>query len=127
MHRRLLYDDYRGVGEPLSEPGEFDDGLVVRGRLLLTLAPPDQAADAHRPLAQGMVLQPFLSFQDGTPSANSKLEVCGRHISTIYCILIDTILFPLSFPPIVFWASGCSAPGCSSADTVSVGQRLDSD
>uniref|UniRef100_A0A8B9KHS8 Alpha-mannosidase n=1 Tax=Astyanax mexicanus TaxID=7994 RepID=A0A8B9KHS8_ASTMX len=69
LHRRLLYDDYRGVGEPLSEPGEFGDGLVVRGRLLLTLTPPETAADAHRPLAQGMVLQPLLSFQDGTPSA----------------------------------------------------------
>ncbi|KAI7795198.1 lysosomal alpha-mannosidase [Triplophysa rosa] len=77
LHRRLLHDDFRGVGEPLSEPGEFNDGLVVRGRLLLTLTPPDQAADTHRPLAQGMVLQPLLSFQDGTPSTNSKLEFSG--------------------------------------------------
>uniref|UniRef100_A0A9J7YIB2 Alpha-mannosidase n=1 Tax=Cyprinus carpio carpio TaxID=630221 RepID=A0A9J7YIB2_CYPCA len=76
LHRRLLYDDYRGVGEPLSEPGDFSDGLVARGRLLLTFTPPDTAADVHRPLAQGMVLQPLLSFQDGTPSANTKLEVC---------------------------------------------------
>uniref|UniRef100_A0A673LWT4 Alpha-mannosidase n=1 Tax=Sinocyclocheilus rhinocerous TaxID=307959 RepID=A0A673LWT4_9TELE len=67
LHRRLLYDDFRGVGEPLSEPGEFFDGLVARGRLLLTLTPPNMAADVHRPLAQGMVLQPLLSFQDGTP------------------------------------------------------------
>uniref|UniRef100_A0A8C1ZA37 Alpha-mannosidase n=1 Tax=Cyprinus carpio TaxID=7962 RepID=A0A8C1ZA37_CYPCA len=64
LHRRLLYDDYRGVGEPLSEPGDFSDGLVARGRLLLTFTPPDTAADVHRPLAQGMVLQPLLSFQD---------------------------------------------------------------
>uniref|UniRef100_A0A8C1PA33 Alpha-mannosidase n=1 Tax=Cyprinus carpio TaxID=7962 RepID=A0A8C1PA33_CYPCA len=67
LHRRLLYDDFRGVGEPLSEPGEFFDGLVARGRLLLALTPPKMAADVHRPLAQGMVLQPLLSFQDGTP------------------------------------------------------------
>ncbi|XP_051528161.1 lysosomal alpha-mannosidase isoform X2 [Myxocyprinus asiaticus] len=77
LHRRLLYDDFRGVGEPLSELGEFGDGLVARGRLLLTLTPPDMAADAHRPLAQGMVLQPLLSFQDGTPSASTKLEFSG--------------------------------------------------
>ncbi len=76
LHRRLLYDDFRGVGEPLSEPGEFFDGLVARGRLLLTLTPPNMAADVHRPLAQGMVLQPLLSFQDGTPPTNTKLEVC---------------------------------------------------
>uniref|UniRef100_A0A671T5G0 Alpha-mannosidase n=1 Tax=Sinocyclocheilus anshuiensis TaxID=1608454 RepID=A0A671T5G0_9TELE len=77
LHRRLLYDDFRGVGEPLSEPGEFFDGLVARGRLLLTLTPPNMAADVHRPLAQGMVLQPLLSFQDGTPLANTKLEFTG--------------------------------------------------
>uniref|UniRef100_A0A672MN49 Lysosomal alpha-mannosidase n=1 Tax=Sinocyclocheilus grahami TaxID=75366 RepID=A0A672MN49_SINGR len=81
LHRRLLYDDFRGVGEPLSEPGEFSDGLVARGRLLLTLSPPDTAADVHRPLAQGMVLQPLLSFQDGTPSANTKLEFSGLQTS----------------------------------------------
>uniref|UniRef100_A0A8C1PHA5 Alpha-mannosidase n=1 Tax=Cyprinus carpio TaxID=7962 RepID=A0A8C1PHA5_CYPCA len=77
LHRRLLYDDFRGVGEPLSEPGEFFDGLVARGRLLLALTPPKMAADVHRPLAQGMVLQPLLSFQDGTPLANTKLEFSG--------------------------------------------------
>ncbi|CAM4731854.1 unnamed protein product [Leuciscus chuanchicus] len=77
LHRRLLYDDFRGVGEPLSEPGEFFNGLIARGRLLLTLTPPDTAADVHRPLAQGMVLQPLLSFQDGTPPANTKLEFSG--------------------------------------------------
>lgn len=77
LHRRLLYDDFRGVGEPLSEPGEFAHGLVARGRLLLTLSPPEAAADLHRPLAQSMVLQPLLSFQDGAPSPGTKLEVCG--------------------------------------------------
>ncbi|XP_036420170.1 lysosomal alpha-mannosidase isoform X2 [Colossoma macropomum] len=74
LHRRLLKDDYRGVGEPLSEPGVFGDGLVVRGRLLLTLTPPKTAADSHRPLAQGLVLQPLLSFQEGAPKPTTKLE-----------------------------------------------------
>uniref|UniRef100_A0A8C2A1D1 Alpha-mannosidase n=1 Tax=Cyprinus carpio TaxID=7962 RepID=A0A8C2A1D1_CYPCA len=68
LHRRLLYDDFRGVGEPLSEPGEFFDGLVARGRLLLALTPPNMAADVHRPLAQGMVLQKVdLQEQGGHP------------------------------------------------------------
>ncbi|KAF4094455.1 hypothetical protein AMELA_G00015200 [Ameiurus melas] len=65
VHRRLLCDDNRGVAEPLSEPGEYYDGLAVRGRLLLALTPPSTAADTHRPLGQEMVFQPTLSFQQG--------------------------------------------------------------
>lgn len=65
VHRRLLRDDNRGVAEPLSEPGEYYDGLAVRGRLLLALTPPSTAADTHRPLGQEMVFQPTLSFQQG--------------------------------------------------------------
>uniref|UniRef100_A0A672MJA8 Alpha-mannosidase n=1 Tax=Sinocyclocheilus grahami TaxID=75366 RepID=A0A672MJA8_SINGR len=97
LHRRLLYDDFRGVGEPLSEPGEFSDGLVARGRLLLTLSPPDTAADVHRPLAQGMVLQPLLSFQDGTPSF-SGLQTSlppAVHLLTLSQWDKDTVLIRL--------------------------------
>uniref|UniRef100_A0A672YR33 Alpha-mannosidase n=1 Tax=Sphaeramia orbicularis TaxID=375764 RepID=A0A672YR33_9TELE len=66
LHRRLLYDDVRGVAEPLNETSAiFPEGLVVRGRLLLSLDRPASAADKHRPLAQEMVLQPLLTFTDG--------------------------------------------------------------
>ncbi|MEQ2159382.1 hypothetical protein GOODEAATRI_022294, partial [Goodea atripinnis] len=75
LHRRLLYDDYRGVGEALDEKSEiFPDGLVVRGRLLLSLERPASAADAHRPLAQEVVSQPLLSFTDGDLNQNARLE-----------------------------------------------------
>ncbi|KAG7274498.1 hypothetical protein CRUP_025691 [Coryphaenoides rupestris] len=66
LHRRLLYDDVRGVCEPLNETsGVFPLGLVVRGRLLLSLAPPPLAADAHRPLAQ----ENFSGLQAALPPA----------------------------------------------------------
>lgn len=92
LHRRLLYDDSRGVAEPLNETSDiFPDGLVVRGRLLLSLERPASAADIHRLLAQEMVLQPLLTFTDGDLYPNTKLEV--RHIHSninyfnfnIYC------------------------------------------
>ncbi|KAM9494751.1 LOW QUALITY PROTEIN: lysosomal alpha-mannosidase [Clarias gariepinus] len=72
VHRRLLRDDYRGVAEPLSEPGDYYDGLCVRGRLLLALTPPSAAADAHRPLGQEMVFQPTLSFQQGATNSTTQ-------------------------------------------------------
>ncbi|KAM8880161.1 lysosomal alpha-mannosidase isoform 2-T2 [Spinachia spinachia] len=78
LHRRLLYDDVRGVAEPLNETSSvFPEGLVVRGRLLLSLQRPDGAADAHRPLAQQEVLQPTLSFTDGEPQPNTRLQFSG--------------------------------------------------
>ncbi|XP_038568639.1 LOW QUALITY PROTEIN: lysosomal alpha-mannosidase [Micropterus salmoides] len=75
LHRRLLYDDVRGVGEPLNETSDiFPEGLVVRGRLLLSLDRPPTAADAHRPLAQEVVQQPLLTFIDGDLHPKTRLE-----------------------------------------------------
>ncbi|XP_058862975.1 lysosomal alpha-mannosidase [Acipenser ruthenus] len=65
LHRRLLLDDFRGVGEPLSEPGDYYDGLVVRGRLLVFLSPPEAAAELHRPQAQQEYLQPQILLHPG--------------------------------------------------------------
>ncbi|XP_070684120.1 lysosomal alpha-mannosidase [Pempheris klunzingeri] len=78
LHRRLLYDDVRGVGEPLNETSDiFPEGLVVRGRLLLSLDRPPSAADAHRPLAQQVVLQPLLTFTDGDLHPDTTVEFSG--------------------------------------------------
>ncbi|NXT30603.1 MA2B1 mannosidase, partial [Syrrhaptes paradoxus] len=65
VHRRLLYDDNRGVGEPLEEPGPDNRGLVVRGRHLVLLDPAESAAERHRPLAQELVTAPYAVLAPG--------------------------------------------------------------
>ncbi|XP_057699367.1 lysosomal alpha-mannosidase [Corythoichthys intestinalis] len=78
LHRRLLYDDVRGVAEPLNETSDiFPDGLVVRGCLLLSLDRPSSAADAHRLLAEEAVLQPLLTFTESDLHPNTVLEFSG--------------------------------------------------
>ncbi|XP_068854008.1 lysosomal alpha-mannosidase isoform X2 [Aphelocoma coerulescens] len=66
VHRRLLNDDNRGVGEPLDEPGEDGQGLVVRGRHRLLLDTVAAAADQHRPQAQEMVTSPYVVLAPGS-------------------------------------------------------------
>ena len=62
LHRRLLVDDKRGVGEPLNEPGVLGKGLIVRGKLCVILAPPQASAALHRELGEQLLLEPVLAF-----------------------------------------------------------------
>ncbi|CDQ91797.1 unnamed protein product [Oncorhynchus mykiss] len=104
LHRRLLYDDVRGVGEPLNEMSDiYPEGLVVRGRHLISLSPPATAADTHRPLAQEVVLQPLITFTDGELHPSTRLEFSGLqavlppavHLLTVSQWDQDTVLLRL--------------------------------
>lgn len=63
MHRRLLVDDQRGVGEALLET---DTGDKVRGRHLVILSSVHDAAARHRLLAEEEVLAPQLVLAQGS-------------------------------------------------------------
>lgn len=62
VHRRLLHDDFFGVGEPLNEPGTDGKGLIIRGKHVLQLSTFDEAAVKHREAALAMFLEPIISF-----------------------------------------------------------------
>ncbi|NXI35468.1 MA2B1 mannosidase, partial [Galbula dea] len=78
IHRRLLYDDNRGVGEALNEPGAGGQGLVIRGRHLLLLDTVEAAADRHRPLAQALLTAPYPLLLPGLgPSPSFQRQFSG--------------------------------------------------
>ena len=61
VHRRTLYDDALGVGEPLNETA-FGEGLVVRGKHLLILEAPETSAAKHRVMAQNLYMPPLVTY-----------------------------------------------------------------
>lgn len=61
VHRRLLHDDRRGVGEPLNETA-YGDGLVVHGRHILILESPDTSALYHRVGSQRFFMHPVATY-----------------------------------------------------------------
>jgi lysosomal alpha-mannosidase len=61
IHRRTLYDDSLGVGEPINETA-YGKGLVVRGRHYLILEPPESSALYHRSIAQHLFMSPISTY-----------------------------------------------------------------
>ena len=65
-HRRLLYDDAKGVSEPLNEPGVDGNGLVVRGTLYLQLSNDADSANMKQRLhGSALFSAPVLTFLPG--------------------------------------------------------------
>jgi lysosomal alpha-mannosidase len=77
VHRRLLYDDKRGVGEPLNETGLLGEGLVIKGKHWVILDDQANSTYNHRMLAERIMLEPQLSFIYN--SSNSKQNYSLMH------------------------------------------------
>ena len=62
VHRRLLADDNRGVGEALNETGADGRGLIVTGRHYVSIVPVAYAADLAREAQNLIYSTPHISF-----------------------------------------------------------------
>lgn len=71
VHRRIMYDDGRGVGEPLNETTSctpypdfrrLGTGLIISAKHYLQLEKPSEASSFFRPLQQKVYSRPVISF-----------------------------------------------------------------
>lgn len=80
VHRRLLYDDKRGVGEALNEPGRDGRGLIVRGRFLILLEDIKTSAKFHRVLGEEEMLKPLFAFAPLSNGGGGSYQALTRSL-----------------------------------------------
>ncbi|XP_052781407.1 lysosomal alpha-mannosidase-like isoform X1 [Mya arenaria] len=64
VHRRLLYDDCKGVGEPMNETGADQQGLIIRGKMYLHLGQTLDTAKFHRDFGLKKYMAPIPAFSE---------------------------------------------------------------
>ncbi|KAL8591118.1 hypothetical protein ACOMHN_056178 [Nucella lapillus] len=72
VHRRLLFDDGLGVGEPLDEKGPDHDGVVYTGKHLLFLDTIENSAVLTREMALQVQFAPTFTFRRLTTDLDSS-------------------------------------------------------
>jgi len=76
VHRRILADDKRGVGEPLNEPGDDGKGLRLVGRQRIVFDTVKNSPRLHTSARQTLTFPPELSF---TPFRGTVADWISSH------------------------------------------------
>ena len=98
VHRRLLADDGRGVGEPLDERGADGKGLVVTGRHYVSILPAGEAGDLARKAqnilhsAPLVALAPVSSIADYTAAHHTNLSYLATDLPTAVELITAQLL-----------------------------------
>ena len=98
LHRRILNDDFLGVGEALNETA-YGQGLVVRGRHSLILQAPATSARIHRVSAQRIYMHtlstyavPQLSYVDYSNKYHQTWSALGQIVpENVHLLTFDQL------------------------------------
>ena len=88
-----MYDDNRGVVEPLNEPGIDGKGLIIRGRHLVVLDTVEDSNIYHRKLGEMLMLREYPLFvRDSGPPSDfmqkyyTNVRMCKHACACIICM-----------------------------------------
>ena len=88
VHRRMLHDDKRGVGEPLNEPGVDGKGLIICGCHIVILDNVENSTMYHCMLGEMMIMREYPLFinDSGDPKDYMKKYTTNvRHYIAYVC------------------------------------------
>ena len=88
VHRRTLYDDSRGVGEPINETGLDGEGLIIRGKHFVILDSLKNATEQHRLLGESLFLRPHHIFIRDKGSYKDWTSNCLTSVSSLVIITL---------------------------------------
>ena len=101
VHRCLLYDDSKGVGEPLCEPGDTGKGLVVRGTHVVILDDLMSSINYRSLVSRALTLGPMFALQPSTGDISDYIT----YYNTNYTGLTTQLPFQLNIATLQFLSS----------------------
>ena len=135
-----MYDDNRGVVEPLNEPGIDGKGLIVRGRHFVILDNIDNSTFYHRMLGELLMMKEFPLFVNDSGDPQNYMQKYATNVSFIsksmysivrikYTSLLHYVKFQFSpasnfftLCPTVYRVDARTSPKHTSADSAIFGR-----